>query len=104
MHKRLFGLLASAAIVFTACSGNSTPAPAPASAPASQAPTAVATPAGSETPAASASAAGPDLTATDYFGKVTPAGKTGGTVVMAEWQSVAIFNPYYSNANTDFES
>ena len=22
---------------------------------------------------------------------------------MAEWQSVAIFNPYYSNANTDFE-
>ena len=104
MHKRLFGLLASAAIVFTACSGNSTPAPASATAPATQPAASVpATTPASEVPSASAAAPGPDLTKTTYFDNVTPAGKTGGTVVMAEWQSVAIFNPYYSNANTDFE-
>jgi ABC-type transport system substrate-binding protein len=103
MHKRLFGLLASAALAFAACSGSATPAPsqggsasAPAaSTPASQAP--------AESPSASAIAP-LDLTKTDYFTKVTPAAHTGGTLVMAEWQTVATFNPFYVQANADVEA
>src|SRR5664279_4226245 len=103
MHKRLFGLLAAAAIVFTACSGNSTPAPSASTAAGTPAPSTPASQPATDTPAPSAVPSGISLTDTSYFGSVTPAAKTGGTVVMAEWQSVAIFNPYYSNANTDFE-
>jgi peptide/nickel transport system substrate-binding protein len=103
MHKRLFGLLASAALAFAACSGSATPTPSatggasappaatgstPASAPASVAPT----------------VAPLDLGKTAYFTTVTPAGHTGGTLVMAEWQTVATMNPYYAQANADIEA
>ena len=33
-----------------------------------------------------------------------PAGQTGGTLVMAEWQTVSTINPYYAAANADLEA
>jgi len=95
MTKRLFGLLASAAMAFAACSSSATPAA-----------TTNATPPGSASTSGSpsASAAAGDLGATDYYGKFQPATKTGGTLVMAEWQTVAGFNPYYTAANADIEA
>jgi len=97
MHKRLFGLLATAAIAFAACSGSATPSPSSASQAPTQAP-ASATPVPTSPPL--------DLGKTDYYTKRTaPTSATpGGTLVMAEWQTVATFNPYYVQANADVEA
>jgi peptide/nickel transport system substrate-binding protein len=46
--------------------------------------------------------AGVDLAGSSY--KAEAAGKTGGTVIMAEWQSVTTMNPYYASANADIEA
>jgi peptide/nickel transport system substrate-binding protein len=43
-----------------------------------------------------------DLTGTSY--QAEAAGTTGGTVVMAEWQTVSTMNPYYAAANADVEA
>ena len=129
MSKRLLGLLASAAIAISACQGATTsPAPAtaaPATAPATAAPataapasaapataapaTAAPATAAPATPAPATAAptpeptpAGPDLTTTTYV--ATPAGTTGGTLVMAEWQTVSTLNPFYAAANADIEA
>ncbi|MBF6605597.1 MAG: hypothetical protein IVW53_08470 [Chloroflexi bacterium] len=98
MHKRLFGLLASAGIVFAACSGSATPSPSASSAPSAAPATASTAP----TPVPTAPPI--DLGKTDYFTKVTPAAHTGGVLVMAEWQTVSTFNPYYAQANADVEA
>ena len=96
MHKRLFGLLASAVIALSACSGSATPTPSESSA--------ATTPPATEAPTPPPTAPPLDLSKTDYFTKVTPAAHTGGTLVMAEWQTVAGFNPYYAAANADIEA
>jgi peptide/nickel transport system substrate-binding protein len=153
MHKRLFGLLATAALAFAACQGAAaTPSPtvaptaaptaAPTTAPSSAAPTAAPTAApssaapsasataaasstapsasaststapsasGSTAPSASGSVApsssaggGADLVST-YTPPDGPATKTGGTLVMGEWQALSTLNCYYAAANADFEA
>src|SRR5947207_4446953 len=96
MHKRLFGLLASAALAFAACQGAASPTPSTASAPASQ-------PAGASASAGSPAASGePDITTTNYAPEA--AAKTGGTLVLAEWQFPDAINPYYFQAFTDNEA
>jgi peptide/nickel transport system substrate-binding protein len=94
MRRRILTMLAATMFVAGACGGTASPSAAPASA---GAPSASA--AGS--PSASASA-GIDLTGSSY--KAEPATKTGGTVIMAEWQSVTTMNPYYASANADGEA
>jgi peptide/nickel transport system substrate-binding protein len=93
MQKRLLGALTVAAIVVGACSSSSAT------------PTAVTTPAPTATPAPSAMASptevAVDITGTTY--KATPAAKTGGTVVLAEWQYPDTVNPYFAQAETDIE-
>jgi peptide/nickel transport system substrate-binding protein len=97
MRKRLVGVLAVAAIVAGACSSatstpSATPVPATPTPPAATA---------SPTTAASPTEAAPDLSNTTY--KATPAGNTGGTLVLAEWQYPDTVNPYYAQAETDIE-
>ncbi|TMC63387.1 MAG: hypothetical protein E6J17_05220, partial [Chloroflexi bacterium] len=95
MRRRILTMLAAAMFVAGACGGTAAPsasAPASAGAPSESA-------AGSPSPSASA---GIDLAGSTY--KAEPATTTGGTVVMAEWQSVTTMNPYYASANADIEA
>ena len=94
MRRRILTMLAAAMFVAGACGGTASPS---ASAPAS----AAAPSASAAAPSASASA-GIDLAGSSY--KAEPATKTGGTVIMAEWQSVTTMNPYYASANADIEA
>lgn len=136
MQKRLFSLLAGAAIAFAACSGTtSTPSPsvaaptaapsaAPTTAPSSAAPSSAApssaapssaapsasasesaapSASASESASPSASGGGADLVST-YTPPDGPATKTGGTLVMAEWQTISTMNCYYAAANADYEA
>jgi ABC-type transport system substrate-binding protein len=94
MRNRLTGLLAIAAIVAAACSSTATPAP-------TTAPTKAAVTAAAVTPAPTP--AGPDLTTTTY--KAEAVGKTGGKLVLAEWQEPSsIWTGVYDNAATDAEA
>src|ERR1019366_9434378 len=84
---------------FAACSGAATPVPS-AAAP-STAPAASAAPA-SVVPSPSMSALDQQLFGTTY---TPPTGaKTGGTIVMGEWQPPDNLNPFYSNAFTTVEA
>ncbi len=91
MRKRLFGLLATTAIVVAACQGAASPSPSeePSSAP-------------SEPPASTEPS--PEPTPVDYdallYGyEYTPEkGTTGGSVIISDWQAANQLNPYYSNA------
>jgi peptide/nickel transport system substrate-binding protein len=56
------------------------------------------------TPSAVASANGVDITDPKYASSITPAAKTGGTVVVSDWQSPDFVNPYYYDAEVDVES
>jgi peptide/nickel transport system substrate-binding protein len=97
MHKRIFSLLAMAAIVASACGSSATPSPAATTAATPGAATAVPTPVVSATPA------GPDLTTTTY--KPEAVGKTGGKLVLGEWQEpVTIWSGMYDNSATDVEA
>jgi len=91
MHKRYVSLLAAAVIVMSACTA------AASGSPAAEPTAAGATP----TPAPTVSPV--DITHTNYK-PTAPTGATGGTVVMAEWQSPSAINAYYSQAFTDNES
>ena len=90
MRKRLFGVLACASIVVTAC-GGATPSPATSSSPgqsaASSGPTVTEPPASIE-----------DLLFT-YVYEPTE-GQAGGSVVIGDWQAVANLNSYYDNSFT----
>lgn len=99
MRKRLFTLAAATMLVVGACSSSATPSPSESAAPSqSTAPSASA----SEAPSAS-TAAGPDLTTTKYA--PVPVGNTSANpLIVAEWQSIDTFNPYYAQANTDIEA
>ena len=102
MSLRLRGLalLGALAIVAAACGGSATPSPA---APASVAPPASTAPASTAPSASPSAAAGPDLTATNY--KPEPVGKTGGKLVLGEWQEPpTIWSGMYDNSATDVEA
>src|SRR4051812_44559743 len=95
MRRRILTMLAAAMFVAGACGGTASPS-------ASTAATAAApSGSGAESPSVNPSA-GVDLAGSEY--KAEPAGKTGGTVIMAEWQSVTTMNPYYASANADIEA
>jgi peptide/nickel transport system substrate-binding protein len=95
MQRRLFGVLASAALVLSACG---TAAPSGSAAP----------PAGSASPAASTPASTePSPSAVTGFtddllfspAPYNPeAGKVGGTVVVSDWQTYSILNKYYTSS------
>jgi peptide/nickel transport system substrate-binding protein len=97
--RKLVGLFAGAAILVAACGGTSnTPAPttAPTAAPATAAP-ATAAPA-SAAPSESAAPAVVDLFGSTY----KPAdGKSGGTIIIGDWQEATQFNPYYYSQVTE---
>jgi len=90
MRKRLFGLLASTAIVFAACGGATSPSPSSpgtSDAPPPSEPTVTEPPANAED----------ILFAVDYE---PTEGQAGGSVVIGEWQAVANLNSYYDNSFT----
>ena len=86
MRKRLFGLLASTAIVFAACQGAASPSP---SASESAAPP----PSESAAPTESAAAVVDLFTSTYPTRRVQ--GVKGGTVIIGDWQEANLWNPYY---------
>ncbi|MER3417910.1 MAG: hypothetical protein C4343_02090 [Chloroflexota bacterium] len=91
MRNRLFGLLASTAIVFAACAGAPSPSP---SAPASEAPS---QPPASPSPSPTPTPIDYDALLYNYSYSPEP-GKAGGNVIAADWQAANQLNPYYSNA------
>ena len=96
MRQRLLGLLAASAIVVGACGTSASPSPtatsvAPSTAPASTAPSVAPSP-----PAL-------DLTATTYA-PVANGNVSTKPLIVAEWQTPSTFNPYYSQANADYEA
>lgn len=96
MRKRLVGLLASAAIVATACSGG-TPTGSPSATtagPVTTSPAATPVPSG-----------GPDVNAALFGSKYKPAaGTPGGTLVFGEWQAPDTLMPFYNTAFADTEA
>ncbi len=92
MQKRLFGLLASAALVMSAC-GTAAPS---ASAPPASAPGSAAPPA-SEPPPSQVTGFTDDLLFTPAA--YTPEeGKPGGSIVVSDWQTYSILNKYYTSS------
>ncbi len=87
--RRLAALSAIAALIFAACSSSSS-TPSSAVAPATQ----------SATPNASAGIDG-IVFGTNYKPQT---GKSGGTIIMGEWQAASQLNPYYTNAEADIEA
>lgn len=88
MRKRLFGLLATTAIVFAACQGAATPSPSPSAA----APTAP--------PATAQPVEEVELFNSEYASKVE-AGTAGGTLIIGDWQEATQFNPFYLGQVTE---
>lgn len=94
MHKRVFGLLGTAVLVISACG--------PASPSSSTAPGG-STPAGTTPPASVGPSPTPFTGFTDDL-LFTPAaytpeqGKPGGTIVVSDWQTYSILNPYYTSS------
>lgn len=91
MRRRLFGLLASAAILGSACGTAASPSPsAPGPSPSGSAPASEPVP---STPTGFTD----DLLFTPA--PYTPAeGTPGGTVVVSDWQTYSILNPYYTSS------
>jgi peptide/nickel transport system substrate-binding protein len=87
MRKRLFAMLATAAIAVTACGGTTSQPP---SAPASTEPTLAPTP----TPEIVR------LDDSDYKDKVEE-GVDGGTIIIGDWQEANQFNPFYVGQVTE---
>ncbi len=98
MRKRITGLLAIGAIIVSACSGSSaTPTPAPTPVPTAAPVVTAALPTPVPTPA------GPDITTTNY--KPEPVGKTGGKLVLGEYQEpVTVWYGQFDTSATDVEA
>ncbi len=95
--RRALALAASVMFVAAGCGSTGTATPTTAGSTGTPAaPTA--------TPSAVASANGLDITDPKYASSITPAAKTGGTVVVSDWQSPDFVNPYYYDAEVDVES
>jgi peptide/nickel transport system substrate-binding protein len=86
--RRSLGLLATTAILVSACGASTTPSPSAAPA--------TATPPPAESPSAEPStpAAGPDLFNTTYESRRVN-GVKGGTLIIGDWQEANLFNPFY---------
>ena len=99
MRKRLISTLAIAAVAFAGCSsGTASPSAQPTQQPSAQATPVVTAPAATPT-----TPAGPDLTTSSY--KAEPVGKTGGKLVLSEWQEpTSVWWNVYDNAATDVEA
>jgi peptide/nickel transport system substrate-binding protein len=97
MRKRLVSVLAVAAMVAAACS-STTATPTPTAPPAATPTPPAVTPAPTPTPLSDLDKA---LFGTNYK---PAAGKTGGTLVMGEWQPASQLNPFFTTAFTDFEA
>lgn len=93
MSKRLVALFGAGVIVLAACGAQTTP-PAGSAGPTEQ-PSALPT-------AAPTSEPPPNLEGSTY--KADPIGNSGGTLVLAEWQTITTLNAYYAQANTDIEA
>ncbi len=102
MRKRLFSLLAGAAIVVTACQPTASLAPSgTAAAPSAASPSGPAeSPSGSADASASPSGSAGAFDESLLFGyEYTPEqGTPGGNVVISDWQTPVQLNRYYSNA------
>ncbi len=90
MRKRLFGLLATAAVVFAACGGAASPTPAAPGA------TPAATPAATLAPTPTQEVIA--LTDTKYEPE---AGVDSGQIIIGDWQEANQFNPYYVGQVTE---
>jgi peptide/nickel transport system substrate-binding protein len=97
--RRSLALLATTALVVSACGASATPTPS--AAPASVAPPASAAASAAPSPSPSA-AAGPSITGTAYQA-IPVANVATKPLVVAEWQSPDTFNYYYAQANVDVE-
>jgi peptide/nickel transport system substrate-binding protein len=93
MSKRLVALFGVGVIVLAACGAQTTPGPQG---------TPAAVPSQSALATVEPSAAPPNLEGSTY--KADAVGNTGGTLVLAEWQTVTTLNPYYTTAATDGEA
>ena len=89
MRKRLFGLLATTAIVFAACQGAATPTP-----------TTQGTPAPTAPPATPQPIEEVELFNSEYASKVE-AGVVGGSLIIGDWQEATAFNPFYLGQVTE---
>ncbi|MGH2512798.1 MAG: ABC transporter substrate-binding protein [Candidatus Limnocylindrales bacterium] len=101
MRKRLGGLVAVAAMLFAACTGTATAPPA-STPPVASTPPASTAPASVAPSASAPSALDQALFGTNY--KPPTGTKTGGTIVMGEWQPPDNMNPFYSNAFATVEA
>jgi peptide/nickel transport system substrate-binding protein len=98
MRKPLFGLLASAAVVFAACSGAASPSASTAASP-SAAASAAASAVASPSPSGAVNVN--DLL---YGSKYAPTkGTPGGKVIIGDWQAPDQLNPYFTNAFANSE-
>jgi peptide/nickel transport system substrate-binding protein len=91
MRKRLFGLLASTAIVFAACGGATSPSPSSPGA------------SGTAAPPSEPTVTEPPASVEDLLFKYVyepEEGQAGGSAVIGEWQAVANLNKYYDNSFT----
>ena len=94
MRKRLIGLLASAAIAASACTGSVSPSP-----------TSVVTPTGTPAAATTVPSGGPDVNAALFGSKYAPGpGTPGGTLVFGEWQAPDTLMPFFNSAFADTEA
>ncbi len=89
MRKRLFGLLATTAIVFAACQGAATPSPTSGGTPAPATPVPTAQPVEEV-----------ELFNSEYP-TVVEAGTDGGTLIIGDWQEATQFNPFYLGQVTE---
>lgn len=89
MRKRLFGLLATTAIVFAACQGAATPSPTSGGTPAPATPVPTAQPVEEV-----------ELFNSEYP-SVVEAGIDGGTLIIGDWQEATQFNPFYLGQVTE---
>jgi peptide/nickel transport system substrate-binding protein len=96
MRKRLFGLLAGAAVAFAACQGGAaTPSP---STPATSGPPASAPASGSVAP--SEEPGGVNLFGSTYKDRIEE-GTSGGQIIIGDWQEANLFQPFYYGQVTE---
>lgn len=104
MRKRPMTLLATIAIVVSACGGSASSSPAASNATPASAAAGASESAGASGAAPSASGGATDINAILYGATYNPTpGTKGGKVVVGEWQAANQLNYYYSNAFANTE-
>ncbi|OGN86923.1 MAG: hypothetical protein A2X23_00905 [Chloroflexi bacterium GWC2_73_18] len=95
MSKRLIAIFGSAVILLAACGAQATPSP-------SATATATTPPTTPPSPTPTPGPEPPNLEGSNY--KPEAVGNTGGTLVLAEWQTLTTLNAFYAQAFTDVEA